>query len=443
MCGSAPRSTELASAARATVVRHESRHRGGRRGGPGERLPPERPPPANRLRGRSTLGGHVRTLNGNVPCEILDPRLFLDAGVVEFDEHHFPTLGRLLDELKVERRPAPGLHGAVPRRRDGASALRETSRSEAVADSNALRPERACFLWPSKSSASSGEPRAFHLRTSTRVSIGDYLGTGTYATWLRLLLMYAYSIPYRETAAIPAALAVPVLRAFTGHREIGPPSEAEATSICVRIAEAIEARLVLDARIESISRPPGGVTIRLQTGEALEFDAVVLAAPPDQVLKLLSDATPAERRCFSNWRANHMRTVGPHGHGPLRPPRRALLLRVRPVRGPGWKRRLQRLPEPAFRAPARTIPPTTSSPTDSITRSTPRAWCTSSPTTRPATPPRRCATARRCWRPRASAARSTPEPGSVTALHEGAVASAVGGLPERLGGRRPLTASAA
>ena len=57
---------------------------------------------------RSTLGGHVRTLHGNVPCERLAPRLLLDAGVVEFDEHHFPMLARLLDELKVERRPAPG-----------------------------------------------------------------------------------------------------------------------------------------------------------------------------------------------------------------------------------------------------------------------------------------------------------------------------------------------
>ena len=256
---------------------------------------------------RSTLGGHVRTLNGNVPCEIPGRRLFLDAGVVEFDEHHFPTLGRLLDELKLERRPAPGttalfLADGRRLRSPGNIALGGGSRFERLAAKARLLPLAL-------------EKQRFERRTEGvssadlySRSIGDYLGTGTYATWLRLLLMYAYSTPYRETAAIPAALAVPILRAFTGTAK-WTAIRGGSYEYLRRIAEAIEARLVLDARIESISRPPGGVRIRLQTGEALEFDAVVFAAPPDQVLKLLSDATPAERRRFSGWRANHIQTV--------------------------------------------------------------------------------------------------------------------------------------
>jgi predicted NAD/FAD-binding protein len=256
---------------------------------------------------RSTLGGHVRTLQGNVPCESLEPRLFLDAGVVEFDERHFPTLGRLLDELKVQRRPAPGttalfLGDGRRFRSPGNIALGGGGRFERLAATARLLPvalQRRRFEQRTKDvSTADLYPR----------SIGAYLEAGTYATWLRMLLMYAYSIPYRETAAVPAALAVPVLRAFT--------RTAKWTAIrggtydyLRRITDAIETRLVLDARIEAVSRPRGGVEIRLQTGEALHFDAVVLAAPPDQVLELLSDPTPAETRRFSSWRANRIHTV--------------------------------------------------------------------------------------------------------------------------------------
>lgn len=255
----------------------------------------------------NALGGHVRTLHRNVPCESLDPRLFLDAGVVEFDENHFPTLRRLLDELEVERRPAPGstalfLADGRHFRSPGNIALGGGNRFERFAATTRLLPVAL-------------EKRRFERHTEGVASadlyshsIGDYLEAGTYATWLRMLLMYAYSTPYPKTAAIPAALAVPVLRAFTGTAKWSA-IRGGTYDYLRRITEAIEARIVLDARIEAISRPAGGVEIRLKAGDVLDFDAVVLAAPPDQVLKLLLDPTPAETRRFSDWRANRIHTV--------------------------------------------------------------------------------------------------------------------------------------
>jgi predicted NAD/FAD-binding protein len=44
-----------------------------------------------------------------------------------------------------------------------------------------------------------------------------------------------------------------------------------------------------EARIASVNRREDGVTVRLASGESVDFDKVVLAAPPDQVLKLLAD----------------------------------------------------------------------------------------------------------------------------------------------------------
>ena len=53
------------------------------------------------------LGGHVRTLNRNVATD-LDGGLVLDAGVIEFERHNFPTLLRLFDALGCVTRPVLG-----------------------------------------------------------------------------------------------------------------------------------------------------------------------------------------------------------------------------------------------------------------------------------------------------------------------------------------------
>jgi predicted NAD/FAD-binding protein len=52
-----------------------------------------------------------------------------------------------------------------------------------------------------------------------------------------------------------------------------------------------------------------GVNIMLEDGITQEFDKVVFATPPDQVIKLLSDPTEAEIRRFSTWSANTAKTV--------------------------------------------------------------------------------------------------------------------------------------
>ncbi len=253
------------------------------------------------------LGGHVRTLGENVRCERVPPRVLLDAGVIEFDEHHFPSVGRLLDELKVARRAAPGTTALFLA--DGRH-FRSLENIELGSGSWIERVAATARVLPV-----APQKRRFERRTQALSaaelhahSIGDYLEAGTYATWLRMLLMYAYSIPYAQTGNIPAALAVPVLRAFTG--TVNWTAIVGGTYAYLRrITEATHARYLLDARIEAVSRAGGGVEIRLQSAETLRFDAVVFATPPDQVLKLLADPTPAETRRFAGWRANHIHTV--------------------------------------------------------------------------------------------------------------------------------------
>src|SRR4030095_15579022 len=62
------------------------------------------------------LGGHVRTLGGNLPAVPGAPTL--DAGVLLFEKRNFPTVHTLFDLLGVRPRPvmgAPALHhGGLP-----------------------------------------------------------------------------------------------------------------------------------------------------------------------------------------------------------------------------------------------------------------------------------------------------------------------------------------
>jgi uncharacterized protein len=51
------------------------------------------------------------------------------------------------------------------------------------------------------------------------------------------------------------------------------------------------------------------VKIVRTTGETQEFDKVVFATPPDQVMALLADPTDAETKRFSAWKANYATTI--------------------------------------------------------------------------------------------------------------------------------------
>jgi uncharacterized protein with NAD-binding domain and iron-sulfur cluster len=56
------------------------------------------------------LGGNVRTLNGNVPCDALESGV-CENGVLGFHRVHYPVTMRLLEHLGAEARPHFGSAG--------------------------------------------------------------------------------------------------------------------------------------------------------------------------------------------------------------------------------------------------------------------------------------------------------------------------------------------
>jgi len=261
------------------------------------------------------LGGNVRTLGGNVECSALPAGVVLDAGVIEFSPSQFPRVHRLFKALGLETREVPATAGLITAEGDhfqsfsniATSKLPLPRRVAAGLRLLTLAPAFARFHWRARALAAAHNP-------ASGQALADTLGPGEspLGDWLRLLLMYAYSIPRAQIDDLPAALAVPTLQAFTW--------ESAWTSIVGGIYSYIDAivrslrgRVITGAVIDGISRGQGRdhefVEIRRRGGEPEYFDAVVLATTPAQVLRLLSDASEHEVRRFTAWRGNDANTV--------------------------------------------------------------------------------------------------------------------------------------
>lgn len=255
------------------------------------------------------LGGHVRTLGGNVACESLPEGVQLDAGVIEFDRGNFPFFHALMRSLGVEVETlspggasqlflADGTHYHSP------EALR-AEHPEALAELRArvelvpLLLRRRRFL---RTTRAMGEAE---LAASP---IERFLSDDDFSTWVRSLLMYAYSTPYEEVRAISAAMALPMLRAFLWPNDWtripgGVHRYVEA------IARGLRGEVVLDAAISGVTRSAEGVLVRTRDGAERRFDRVVLAVPPHRVLSLLPDADEAERALFDHFEGGTVETL--------------------------------------------------------------------------------------------------------------------------------------
>ncbi|HJN78328.1 MAG TPA: FAD-dependent oxidoreductase [Myxococcota bacterium] len=252
------------------------------------------------------LGGHVRTLGGNLPPLPGLEDVAVDCGVVEFEASVFTHFSQLLDRLDVTRTPVPcftQLFLADGRILPSPGAQRVSGAG--------LRARLGSMLRLVPLAAA----RRRFVKLAERASneeleelpIQAFLQPDAFGTWMRLLLTYAYSIPYELTDKVPAALAVPVLREFQS-----PESWFGVLGGVHRYVSALAGRLqgpvCRGQRVERLRRSDDGVELWAD-GHSQGFDAVVIATPPQAVLPMLEDPSAAEVRRFEAWRPHTARTV--------------------------------------------------------------------------------------------------------------------------------------
>ena len=254
---------------------------------------------------QSTLGGHIRTLNKNVQPNQSDCHEILENGVLEF-----PTVFRsfmaLMQELEVELEPVKigsamflknGSHflsnEMIQKNLTGFKKWMEHLRLDSLY-ANSIR------LWLRTKSAKQqdlyNQPLSAYLK---RPCIRN--------TWLKLLVMYSYSMPLEMIDDFPAELALPVLRDDVAVNWVR--IKGGVYTYIEKILTRFKGEVVLNADVEYIVRSSNTVKIKRSLSETKEFDKVVFATPPDQVMALLADPTNDEIRRFSAWRANYATTL--------------------------------------------------------------------------------------------------------------------------------------
>ncbi|MCH7601031.1 MAG: FAD-dependent oxidoreductase [Myxococcales bacterium] len=253
------------------------------------------------------LGGNIRTLGRNVSCPALDPGVYIDAGVIEFKRDNFPAFHVLMDELGVQLGEAPGTTGLFLGDGHSYKSPRGIARSthnplvriRERARLLRLAPARVRFM--RRTSAATPE----ELRTQP---LSHYLDDGDFSLWVRLLVMYAYSIPAASVGHAPAALAVPMLRDFL---RAGRWSRIKGGvyKYIERILEGFDGKVLLETHVARVRRDRKGVELEMISGEKMRFDAIVFATTPDQVLALLADPSAAEVRRFGAWKAQAATTL--------------------------------------------------------------------------------------------------------------------------------------
>ena len=248
------------------------------------------------------LGGHIRTLNKNIKPNQSDCNEILESGVLEFPTA-FDNFIALMKELDVELEPVnvgSGMFFNNGNRFLSGVTIENNFTGIALIVQH-LRLDtlyaRSAGLW---------------LRTQFtaaqdfwNISLAKYLKhPSDRNTWLKLLVMYSYSIPLELIDDFPAELAIPMLCEYIAVNWVRV--KGGVYSYIEKILTRFKGEIVLNAKIDRIVRSLDGVKIIQSTGEPQEFDRVVFATPPDQILALLADPTAAEIKRFSNWKANHI-----------------------------------------------------------------------------------------------------------------------------------------
>jgi len=253
------------------------------------------------------LGGHIRTINKNVQEESIGKETVLEGGVIEFSSA-FHKFKDLLDGLNIPYEPVDIGTGLFFN--NGKSIL-----SSIMIGNNfdGLKRVSEYLKWWRLQIASVRLARI--LKSKTPESMRDFnmaemLGNEKNTNvWLKNLMMYSYSMPYKSIDKFPAELALLNLNKYMlkGWFRI----KGGVYSYIEKILDLFGGEIYLESDIKRIRRKTGIVEVEsgVEAGGIQTFDKVVFATPPDQILKILEDPTKEEKKWFASWGQNKVSVV--------------------------------------------------------------------------------------------------------------------------------------
>ncbi|MDZ8221461.1 FAD-dependent oxidoreductase [Nostoc sp. ChiVER01] len=254
---------------------------------------------------QSMLGGHIRTLNKNVQPNQSDCNEMLESGVLEFPTvfHNFIAL---MQELGVELEPIHVGSALFPK--DGNPFFSKVTIENNYTGIHRLIESLRFDVLHARSVGLWLKTRFAQMEDFYDQPLSQYVNNQSISNiWLKLLTMYSYSMPFQLIDNFPAEMAIPMLRDYLAVKWVR--IKGGVYSYIEKILERFKGEVLLNVEIANIERSLDGVKIKRSQGEIQEFDKVVFATPPDQVMALLADPTDAEIKRFSGWRANYATTT--------------------------------------------------------------------------------------------------------------------------------------
>ena len=251
------------------------------------------------------LGGHIRTLNKNVQPNQSDCSEVMESGVLEFPTA-FQDFIALMQDLDVELEPVN--IGSAMFFKDGSNLLSGVAIENNVTGIHRLIEHLRLDTLYARSAGLWLKTQFTHRQDLSNLPLSAYLNYQcTRNTWLKLMVMYSYSIPFELLDDFPAELAIPMLRAYIAVNWVR--IKGGVYTYIEKILSRFKGQVLLGVEIDRIARTPDGVKVVRSTGEIRSFDRVVFATPPDQVLALLADPTAAETKRFAAWKANYATSI--------------------------------------------------------------------------------------------------------------------------------------
>jgi len=256
------------------------------------------------------LGGHADTHLVVPPC---GPSIPVDTGFIVYNERTYPNLTRLFAELGVATQPSQmsmsvrcagcGLQYAGQRGLAGLAAGLSQGRGPYLRMLTEVpRFHRAARRYLAAANLASG--------SSTEQTFGDFLADGGYSDYFIShfalpVVAAVWSCPPGTALSYPARylfafLANHGMLSLTGSPQWRTVTGGSRTYV-ERAAKQLHS-VRLSAPVHAVHRHAGGAEVVDASGEALAFDAVVIATHPGQALRMLAEPTAAEREVLGAFR---------------------------------------------------------------------------------------------------------------------------------------------
>jgi predicted NAD/FAD-binding protein len=255
------------------------------------------------------LGGHADT---HLVVPAAGPSIPVDTGFIVCNERTYPLLTRLFGELGVTTRPSEmsmsvqcagcGLQYAGQRGLAGLAAGLSRGRGRYLRMlAEVPRFHRAARRLLAKP-ADPADP--------ADLTFGEFLDQGGYSGYFQShfalpVVAAVWSCPPGTALSYPAEY---LFRFLANHGMLSisgsPPWRTVvggSRSYVERVAKRLQTVRV-GAPVRAVHRFPGGAEVHDDSGQALTFDAVVIATHPDQALRLLAEPTAAERDVLGAFR---------------------------------------------------------------------------------------------------------------------------------------------